>query len=84
MSCEGRAQDAGTAPLPNRHCPLCGGPNGCAPATCGRFDVDCWCRDARFTPALLAQVAPAQRGQACVCAACAARGGPPGPGTPAA
>jgi hypothetical protein len=63
-------------PLPNLICPLCGGPNGCAPAACGRFDVDCWCRDARFTSELLQRVPAEARGNACVCARCAAAGQP--------
>lgn len=59
-------------PLPNALCPLCGGPNACVPAACGRFDVGCWCRDASFAPELLARVPAVSRGLACVCAACAA------------
>jgi hypothetical protein len=70
------------APLPNHRCPLCNGPNHCAPARGGRFDLPCWCRDARFTPQLLAQVPAAQRGLACICARCAqaaqATADPPG------
>lgn len=60
-----------TQPLPEHRCPLCGGPNGCAAAAAGRFDVPCWCAEVRFTPALLAQVPAAQQGRACVCPACA-------------
>ena len=63
---------ARSAPLPNEACPLCGGPNACAPAACGRFDVHCWCRDERFAPELLARVPPAARGLSCICATCAA------------
>ncbi len=58
-------------PLPNHQCPLCGGPNGCAPAACGRFDVTCWCTDLPIPPATLARVPESQRGLACLCAACA-------------
>ena len=36
-------------PLPAHRCPLCGGPNGCAAAAAGRFDVPCWCAEVRFT-----------------------------------
>ena len=64
--------------LPHLTCPLCGGPNHCAAAACGRLDVDCWCHDARFTPALLAQVPPESQGSACVCACCAAAACPGG------
>ncbi|MBL8303119.1 MAG: cysteine-rich CWC family protein [Ideonella sp.] len=59
------------SPLANHRCPLCGGPNACAPAACGRFDVDCWCREASFGAALLARVPAAARGLACVCKRCA-------------
>ncbi|RZL10379.1 MAG: hypothetical protein EOP40_06570 [Rubrivivax sp.] len=58
-------------PLPHHGCPLCGGPNGCAPAALGRFDVPCWCRDAKVSPEALARVPPHERGQSCLCARCA-------------
>lgn len=58
-------------PLANHRCPLCGGPNGCAPAACGRFDVACWCTELRIPSATLARVPEGQRGLACLCAACA-------------
>lgn len=61
---------AGT-PLPNRDCPLCGGPNACAPAACGSFEVDCWCRSVSIDAARLAAVPEAARGRACLCRACA-------------
>ena len=57
-------------PTPNLACPLCGGPNACAPAACGSFDAPCWCRDADFPDTLLARIPPEQRGTACVCPAC--------------
>lgn len=60
-----------TTPLPEHRCPLCGGPNGCAAAAAGRFDVACWCREVRFDAALLARVPVEQQGRACVCRACA-------------
>lgn len=55
-------------------CPLCGAANGCAVADAGRFDVACWCRDVHFAPELIARVSPAQRGEACICHACATHG----------
>ena len=58
--------------LPHSTCPLCGGANACAPAACGRLDVDCWCRRERFGPELLARVPTAERGRACICPACVA------------
>jgi hypothetical protein len=57
-------------PLPAHQCPLCGGPNACAPAQAGQFKVDCWCTRTRFPAALLERIPPEQRGQACICQAC--------------
>ena len=57
-------------PLAAPACPLCGGPNGCAPAASGRFDTPCWCLDLRFPPELLARVPADQRDRACICRAC--------------
>jgi hypothetical protein len=57
--------------LPNLLCPLCGGPNDCVPAACGRLDAACWCREATFSARLLERIPLPQRGRACVCAACA-------------
>jgi len=56
-------------PAPRTRCPLCGGPNACAPAASGTFETPCWCADARFAPALLAAL-PRGGEAACVCAAC--------------
>lgn len=67
------AQTQAATPAANHQCPLCGGPNACAPAQCGRYDVACWCTSARFPPELLARVPEAQRGLACICAGCAAQ-----------
>jgi len=63
---------ASLRPAPQSACPLCGAPNGCVPAQCGSFEAACWCRGASFGAALLARVPAAQRGVACICAACAA------------
>jgi hypothetical protein len=57
--------------LPNHRCPLCGGPNACAPAKIGTLSTPCWCRDAVIASNVLAKVPEAQRQQSCVCAACA-------------
>lgn len=61
-------------PLPACHCPLCGGPNGCAPAASGTFDSPCWCTTVEIPAAVLTRVPAAQRGQACICRACAEAG----------
>jgi hypothetical protein len=66
------------APLPATGCPLCGGPNGCAPAVSGSFDSPCWCTSVRIPAELLARVPAAQRGLACICRTCAEAGVPPG------
>lgn len=61
-------------PLPATDCPLCGGPNGCAPAVSGSFDSPCWCTTVQIPAEVLARVPAAQRGQACICRACAEAG----------
>jgi hypothetical protein len=58
-------------PLQAPDCPACGGPNGCAVAAVGRFDVACWCSAVRIAPARLAMLPPEQRGVACLCRRCA-------------
>jgi hypothetical protein len=58
-------------PLPHATCPLCGRANDCAVARCGRFDVDCWCRDATVSRESLSRLSPADRGRACLCPRCA-------------
>jgi hypothetical protein len=69
-----REREPGAAALPHHDCPLCGKPNDCAAACSGDLAAPCWCRDATFTPALLARVPADARGRACICAACAAAG----------
>ena len=68
-----------SAPLAAHHCPLCGGPNGCAPAASGSFATPCWCRTARISPEVLARVPAEQRGRACLCARCASAAAGEGP-----
>ena len=58
-------------PLQAPACPACVGPNGCAVAAEGRFDVACWCSSVRIAPERLAILAPEQRGVACLCRHCA-------------
>ncbi|PAU88416.1 DNA or RNA helicase of superfamily II [Pseudomonas sp. WN033] len=58
-------------PIARHTCPLCGQPNGCAPAAAGSFEVDCWCRQVSVSPQALAQVPEALKGKACLCRACA-------------
>lgn len=61
-------------PDPSR-CPLCGRDNRCAmeiERETGQAQPPCWCLSATFSAELLARVPPAARGQACICAACAA------------
>ena len=41
-------------PLPATGCPLCGGPNGCAPAVSGSFDSPCWCTTVQIPAEVLA------------------------------
>jgi hypothetical protein len=58
-------------PLHAPLCPLCGKPNDCAVSAAGSFDVDCWCKDAKFSATLIAAVPPDLTGNACVCRFCA-------------
>jgi len=50
-------------------CPLCGQDNRCAVAQ-GLPAPQCWCMQARIDPAALEALAPQERGQRCLCAAC--------------
>lgn len=61
--------------LPNHTCPLCGGPNACAPAASGDLQTPCWCRQVKFAPELFERVPEAQKGQSCICEACAREAG---------
>ena len=63
-------------PLPNHTCPLCGQPNGCAPAQAGDFAVDCWCTRFVISQEALDRVPEPLRGKACLCPRCAS-GAPP-------
>ncbi|MDZ7921868.1 cysteine-rich CWC family protein [Rhodoferax sp.] len=56
-------------------CPLCGQANQCAmelERATGQKQPPCWCTQATFSAELLANVPAADRGKACICAACAA------------
>ena len=64
-------------PLNPEVCPLCGQGNQCAMETeraTGQKQPPCWCTQATFSAELLASAPTHSRGQACICAACAARG----------
>lgn len=70
-----------TESLAPGRCPLCGGRNHCALDTgraTGAPQTTCWCMTMDFDPAVLAPIPHEKRGQACICAACAARTGQPG------
>ncbi|HUP07304.1 MAG TPA: cysteine-rich CWC family protein [Caldimonas sp.] len=62
----------GAPPAPRTRCPLCGGPNGCAPAASGSFQSPCWCAGVRVPPALLARH-PGGDAPSCWCASCIGR-----------
>jgi hypothetical protein len=56
-------------------CPLCGQPNSCALASAsGAAAPECWCASQRFEASLLARLAPAQIGRACICRRCQRQG----------
>lgn len=66
--------NAGNAPmqaLAAPTCPLCNGPNACAPAASGSLDSPCWCTDASISADALARVPDAMIGKACLCRSCA-------------
>ncbi|MEX8510028.1 MAG: cysteine-rich CWC family protein [Leptothrix ochracea] len=73
MGCDDTAcaGSACTTPLAEHRCPLCGGPNGCAPAASGHFDGPCWCTTVHFRPEIRALIPSAQRNKACLCQRCA-------------
>jgi len=52
-------------------CPLCGGPNGCAPAQTGSFREACWCTEVAFPAELPRKLPQGEAGRACVCRKCA-------------
>ncbi|WP_243419342.1 cysteine-rich CWC family protein [Comamonas sp. JNW] len=52
-----------------QQCPLCGQSNGCAVAQ-GLPAAQCWCMSAEIDPQALERLAPAERGQRCICPAC--------------
>jgi Cysteine-rich CWC len=57
-------------------CPLCGNANQCAmeiEKETGIKQAACWCVGMDFSADLLAQVPVFAQGQACICAACAAK-----------
>ncbi|RYF01427.1 MAG: hypothetical protein EOO32_04045 [Comamonadaceae bacterium] len=58
-------------PIDPTRCPLCGRGNQCA-IEAGAPASECWCMAAPIPPEALAALAPAQRGQACLCPGCAA------------
>ncbi|MGK5081249.1 cysteine-rich CWC family protein [Janthinobacterium sp. HLX7-2] len=57
-------------PAPEHHCPLCSGPNGCAPALSGSFATPCWCQAQKIDAGARERVPAAQRGRACICQRC--------------
>jgi hypothetical protein len=67
-----------TAIVDATRCPLCGQPNRCAMEVqreTGQAQPPCWCTQADFSRELLARVPEPLRGQACICATCAAKPG---------
>lgn len=62
------------ASVDTTHCPLCGEVNRCAVELAretGQAQGECWCMQADFSLAPLAQLPAASRGLACLCARCA-------------
>ncbi|HEX5371491.1 MAG TPA: cysteine-rich CWC family protein, partial [Aquabacterium sp.] len=61
--------------LPHHACPLCGGPNQCAPARTGELSTPCWCTHIQVSESALQRVPANSLRKACLCQACAS--GPP-------
>lgn len=57
-------------PLPHRTCPVCGEPNDCVPAACGRFDTGCWCASVLAHADALSRVPREHVATACLCRRC--------------
>jgi hypothetical protein len=57
-------------PAPEPACPVCGGPNDCAPARTGDFASPCWCANVAADPDVLAALPDAARNRACLCRRC--------------
>lgn len=51
-------------------CPLCGESNDCQLCTVAAYKGPCWCAKVEIPDALLAQVPPDLRNQACLCRDC--------------
>jgi hypothetical protein len=66
-----RSSASSLRPLPNLACPLCGAPNGCAPAMQGTFGAECWCTSVTVSQKALARIPDELKGKACLCRACA-------------
>jgi hypothetical protein len=72
---EPKASEGVTAKPDPALCPLCGQPNACALASAsGAAAAECWCASQRFEANLLARLAPAQIGRACICRRCQREG----------
>jgi hypothetical protein len=68
-------------PKANHVCPLCGGPNECAPAMSGVLATPCWCQSVTIDAATFARIPATLRNEACLCVRCAAApGNAPAPG----
>lgn len=72
--CEAAATAAAKLNIDQSLCPMCNGQNLCATEIAkatGEPEQPCWCREVKFTDALLAQVPAEVQGLACVCRNCA-------------
>ena len=74
------AAHADGPPAAEAACPVCGGPNACAPAASGSFATPCGGTTVTILPHVLAALPTAARGRACLCVRCAtALAGSPAP-----
>ncbi|PID55030.1 MAG: hypothetical protein CR978_00870 [Gammaproteobacteria bacterium] len=54
----------------DQQCPVCGKRNQCELAS-GSDSQTCWCFFARIDPSVLEKIPPKERGERCLCPACA-------------
>ncbi|HEY0269203.1 MAG TPA: cysteine-rich CWC family protein [Methyloradius sp.] len=55
----------------NHLCPVCNGTNGCAIASTGDLQAQCWCKQQKIPLNVLAEIPEAERNQSCICVNCA-------------
>ncbi|BCM24561.1 cysteine-rich CWC family protein [Methyloradius palustris] len=55
----------------NPLCPICNEINGCAIASTGDLQAQCWCKQQNISIDVIAKVPESERNQSCICMNCA-------------